>query len=55
MRCRMATMATSAIAFVVLSQPAAGGITTVSVDGIPGAFMQWNVPVLHPGDFWKRT
>lgn len=33
---------------------ASAGIVSVSVDGIQGAVMTWNVPLLNPGDTWKR-
>lgn len=45
------------ISLVSLSAGAAAasaGIVSVSVDGIQGAVMTWNVPLLNPGDTWTR-
>lgn len=51
----LTSVALAATAVAFSSQIVSAGPVSVSVDGIPGAFMQWNVPLLNPGHGWTET
>lgn len=55
MRCSPKSVALATAMVVFSTQIVVAGPVSVSVDGIPDAFMQWDVPLLNPGQSWTQT
>lgn len=55
MRCTRASVVLGTAAGVFFSTHAHAGLVRVNVNGIPGSFQAWNVPLLNPGDSYVGT
>lgn len=55
MRNARASVALGAAAVVICTTSACAGIVSVNVEGIPGSFQTWNVPLLNPGSSYVGT